>query len=300
MSLITLISCMKSEVVSDVSSEISMRTMATPMSKASTNFSGESFGVFSFFAETEAGEVWTSDILNSATKFFSGKFIEKSDGLWGGETPYYWPLGGGTLIFAGYSPYVKSDGSTLVSVEYNPSTQGLIFEEYIVEDCNSAQSDLMYFLPETDGSGNIIGVRQKGAVNVNFLHALSMVCFNLSVMDGYEEMLQAEDVVLKSVVSKGTCTVSSGNIVSWERSGDAGNIRDQRIDNGKEALVIPGESYEIGVTYTLLLPGNDMTETVTLDIEPIPYLPGYKYIYNISIGASAIIVDTEYTEWTEE
>lgn len=283
--------------------EITVNAINSPLSKASTDYTGGPFGVISYISETAPGQNWVNGALASANEYFKGKFIQSGD-FWGGEQPYYWPLGSNhSLIFAGYSPYTKADGSTQVSADYDISSKTLIFNDYVVESAGSTQTDLMFFMPKTDDTGaNLVGVNKESgeAVDVLFRHALSQVLFNVSVMEGDEELVEAGHVFLKDVIYKGTCRVSSGNVVTWERSAEETDKRDEEIVPGNVAFLVPGESYSIEVGYNLKLNDKTFAEAAVLDLESTNYAPGYKYIYNIVIGASEITVDTDFIEWIEE
>lgn len=287
--IVTFGSCTKSTVVYDGEQhEISLRTHGAPLLKAA-EYTGSPFGVIAHILETES-------------EYFTGKFVDRSDGTWGGEQPYYWPLGDTySLVFAGYSPFVKADGSTPVAATYDFAQKKLTFADYVVEDFGGTQSDLMYFLPQIDGSGNLVGMQYDGnAVDVTFRHALSQIQFNVTIASGDEDLISAGSIVLSNVVSKGTCVVSSGGLAAWTRSSEEEFKEDLILSSGDLAMLIPGGPYNIEVEYDLLLPEEDLRESAVLDVDATTYAPGYKYVYNIILGVSAITVDTECVEWTEE
>lgn len=287
--IVTFGSCAKSTVVYEGEQhEISIRTHGAPLLKAA-EYTGSPFGVI-------------AHILETGSEYFSGKFVDRSDGTWGGEQPYYWPLGDTySLVFAGYSPFVKADGSTPVAATYDFAQKKLTFADYVIEDFGGAQSDLMYFLPQIDGSGNLVGMKYDGnAVDVTFRHALSQIQFNVTIVPGDEDLVQTGNIVLTDVVSKGSCVVSSGGLATWTRSSEDGFKADLTLSSEDPAMLIPGSSYDIKVEYKLLLPGDDLNESVALDVDATTYAPGYRYVYNINIGAAAITVDTDCMEWTEE
>lgn len=287
--LLSLSSCSKTQVVYDGEQhEISVRTHGAPLFKAE-EYTGAPFGVI-------------AHILETGSEYFSGKFVDRPDGTWGGEQPYYWPLGDTySLVFAGYSPFVKADGSTSVAATYDFAQKKLTFADYVIEDYDGTQSDLMYFLPQIDGSGNLVGMKYDGnAVDVTFRHALSQIRFNVTIEPGDEALVSAGSIVLNDVVSKGTCVVSSGGLATWTRSTEEKFKKDLTLSSGDLTMLIPGSSYDIEVEYTLQLPGEDLSESAVLDVDATTYAPGYKYVYNIILGVSTITVDTECEEWIEK
>lgn len=295
-----LASCVKSQTIQDGEpQEIALKTVGSAMLKAPADYTGGPFGVISYISETASGTNWTG----SATQYFAGKFVDKGSDIWGGDPPRYWPLGNKySLIFAGFSPYVKADGSTEVAATFDYAAKTLSFVDYEVESSGGLQSDLMFFMPKTDATGNyFVGTNQNddAAMSVMFRHALSQVVFNITVKSGDEDLVEVGNVVLNDVVFRGTCTVTSGNIVTWSRSGEDVYKRNETIASDDPVMIIPGTSYPMDLSYDLKLNGKTFTETVRLDVDEIEYASGYRYTYDIVIGASAITIDTDFSPWTD-
>lgn len=299
--LLGLLSCSKETVRDNVrSKDISFYPVSLPAVKSVTGPvtpgtgypDDEIFGVFSYYSPKTGS--WSASDLNSSILYIDKGEFKKQDAYWGGwkegaAHPYYWPLGG-SLIFAGYSPYYQADGVSPVNVVFDAPAKTLSFPEYVVEDyvprtpetvtagnLNGSQSDLMYFLPRFDLNNDFIGVRNPNdAYDAMFYHSLSLVCFRVKAKSsGDVDKIDLHSLVLKNVVHKGSFSVvaetSAAGLPEWTLDRDdliytkdivvfdAG--KKGETDNGlvlsdvyssiAEILIIPGLTHDIEIEYRL-------------------------------------------------
>lgn len=289
----------------------------------------ESMGVFAYLSELEDGQSWPADA--SVSSYFENKeFAYKAEAqAWAGVTAAYWPLRG-SLIFAGYSPYNKDEGSQLQNVNFEVETKTLSIDGYEVEDYksiseadmysskeykNKCQTDLMYFLPKTDAFGDYVGTVSESAYTANFYHALAQVVFTVECeTDIDKNYIRLREILLSNIVSKGNFSakaertqkrdviwtladgadVSTLNVLSYK--GDSGGMQLQTTPlKVVELLTIPIGEHEISITYSLIVNGKPHQETMTFKDQ---WEAGKKYIYNLVLGIDTIqLVPKVATDW---
>ena len=337
MSVSLLAACSRIEHVSDVQQlEIAMSPLASANTKAvagviTAGYSeDETMGVFSFYSKLKEGQPWTSE--TAVSDFFENAEFEFKPGFqdWAGVKPYYWPLSG-SLIFAGYSPYRQLDGSQVQRPSYDVNENILSVESYKVEPyvsmteaqmyststeyTNKCQSDFMYFLPEIDASGNIVGSAKGKTYTAKFYHALAQVVFTVQA-ETYEDVdyIRLRKIVLSDIASEGDFSAqvgrTQGGNVTWALSDGASQqdldvLHNPSVNGGMklgtqqrkvvELLTIPIGEHEIRITYSLIVNGKPHEETVTFKDQ---WEAGKKYIYNLVLGTDAIqLVPQITTDW---
>ena len=304
--MLSFVSCSKVIIVPDANQqEISVIPVVEVPSKIVTGpQSGafpkeETIGVFAYQSTTEPGIAWPTD-LEESPYFPRTEFIYK-DGAqaWGAADPKYWP-DGGSLIFAGYSPYKRpktnaTGGHYLeeVGMSYDFAAKALKIDNYTVcqyipmtqeqiqDDepyVNVAQSDLSFFLPKLDDEGNYVGVNHLGSNPALFHHALALVEFNVVAEDlDAINRVDLSKITLKNVFHKGSMTATAlpgGEVwVDWGTS--LSNAYDVDVFHAKEPDPEKPEEYVGGlelflqprtIAQLMIIPG------VTHNIEIIYYV----------------------------
>lgn len=297
----------------------------------------ETFGFFAYHCNTSAGS-WNDPSQTVTPYILDGEFKVREDNVWGGwngeakdKYPYYWPTLG-SLIFAGYSPYVRTDGTSVSGVSFSVENKTLSISGYQVEEYspmteaemysgstpyeNKTQSDLMYFLPKADASGNYVGTNGDDAYGAIFHHALAQVVFNVKA-DTYDDIdyIRLRRIVLGDILSKGDFVARMGGgaagTVKWTLSEGASKADKQVLHNPSalggmklsteyrqvvQLLTIPVGQHGIDITYTLNVNGSYHEETMTFQDE---WESGKKYVYNLILGADFIKLIPDVTEWVE-
>lgn len=332
LSIVTLlsaaVSCVKSDRIYDNSrSEIAVDPVMSVMSKAIVSGTGYPeevpFGVFATYSSNPAGE-WTSGSVQSYLE--NKKFIDKGDNKYGGESPAYWPLSG-SLVFAGYSPYYEdSQDNGAVSAAYDSATKTLSISNFV----SDGQTDLMYFLPTLSNSGNYVGTLDKSnSVSAQFLHALSLISFEIKADPLDDGRVELETVTLKNANTKGdfsaTCvSSSSAGTISWKNQFKTSEYpvvasSSQPIDLysssalATQDLFVPGSNLEnspvvefkYNVTYNTVdesgavetVTKEDITSSFTIKDYTTEWEAGKKYVYVVTIGLNRIEFESLTTEW---
>ena len=181
MSFAALAACTKNEPAPSVSEqqEITFASpIMSPATKAATeiadNFPKENdFAVFAHYYEsgyiTLAEGIQYMDNVRVTYGATPG-----TNGSWGSNPAYYWPKGG-SLTFAAYAPYMTT------GVTYDAT--GIHFSDYKIADSAENQVDLLFSeraydktsADQTDPNPYYYGVQ------INFLHALSSIKFNVAM-----------------------------------------------------------------------------------------------------------------------
>lgn len=295
LSIVTLlsaaVSCVKSDRIYDNSrSEIDMDPVMSVMSKAIVSGTGYPvdvpFGVFATYSSNSAGE-WTSGPVQSYLE--NKKFIHKGDNKYGGEQPAYWPLSG-SLVFAGYSPYYPDSGS--VSATFDAETKTLSISNFV----SDGQTDLMYFLPTLSNSDNYVGTLDKSnSVSAQFLHALSLISFEIKADPLDDGRVTLKTVTLKNVNTKGdfsaTCvSSSSAGTLSWKNQ-----IKTSEYAVASSSLPTVLSSSSALATQDLFVPGSNQTNSPVVEFK-------YEIAYNTVDGSGNVVNATkeETTPFTIE
>ena len=198
MSLAALVSCTKNEPAPSVTDqqEITFASpIMSPATKAATeiadNFPTENdFAVFAHYYEngytTLAGGIQYMNNVQVTYDTTPG-----TNGSWGSDPAYYWPKGG-SLTFAAYAPYMAAGA--------NYDATGIHFSDYKIADLAENQVDLLFSeraydqtsADQTDPNPYYYGVQ------INFLHALSSIKFNVAM----ESTLASSTLDYEFVVTK--------------------------------------------------------------------------------------------------
>ena len=261
------------------------------------------FGVFATYSSNPAGE-WTSGSVQSYLE--NKKFIHKGDNKYGGEQPAYWPLSG-SLVFAGYSPYYPdSQDNDAVSAAYDSATKTLSISNFV----SDGQTDLMYFLPTLSNSDNYVGSLDKSnSVSAQFLHALSLISFEVKAKVGDEENILLKEIQIIDAKTKGNLIVSADapdagvwSSLSNPATFDVFASDGEKISAGSPIIVnrlmIPGDASTIRVVYDIDKYPNDSNDEVVSqtkvfapqELSLTGWEIGKKYTYILTIGARKIEV----------
>ena len=200
-----LVSCTKNEVAPVAEQEI---TFAAPIVGTTTKAQvdllrvypeTETFGVFALYYATKFTGYDANAVYMTDVEAIHGGHASDSDGAWS-TSGYYWPKNGGTLTFAAYSPYDKTN------VKASHDDKGIHFDDYVVTE--AADVDLMF----SNRAYNMSEANQSAdnttyyGVELVFNHALSAVKFMANTTaqlatDGYEFVIQK--IELLNVNNKG-------------------------------------------------------------------------------------------------
>jgi hypothetical protein len=208
------------------------------------------------------------------------KFIHNGDNKYGGEQPAYWPLSG-SLVFAGYSPYYPDSGS--VSATFDAETKTLSISNFV----SDGQTDLMYFLPALSNSGNYVGTLDKNnSVSANFLHALSLISFEIKADQLDDGRVTLKTVTLKNANTKGnfsaTCASSSGaGTLTWKNQ-----TKTSEYAVASSSLPIALSSSSAIATQDLFVPGSNLTNSPVVEFK-------YDITYNTVDGSGTVVTVTK-------
>ena len=304
----------------------------------------ETMGIFAVHSNEPAG-TWATK--GSTMYINGGEFKALSTGTWAGwdgtkRYPYYWP-DNGSLIFAGYSPYRKLNDSRaetpIENVEFIASERKLKISEYTIgtyipmskeeiEDPdvdykNASQSDLMFFLPPIDSDGNYIGVNNLPSCEAHFMHALSLVEFNVKVEDEFDiDRVHIGKIVLENVLHTGDFSATrldNGEVeIKWENLYDYNlhkNLTIFEAENATNALymsleprtvaqilIIPGPTHPINIHSHTHINGKIYNQEVIVTPEEVgisEWKAGRRYIYNITLGINKITFSANSEKWND-
>ena len=290
-----LASCTKSEVVyNQGQQEIGFRQFTGAMTKANEALSSyaSTMGVFAYhngINGTNGTNVTTLYIDN-------GSFKEKttSSGIWGGATPYYWPLQG-TLDFIVYAPHQET------GVDYVLSDNGEKKLSVTIADNKSAQIDYLYGKEWYDGLS-----KTDSPVSVVLKHALSKVTINVGAIE--DGIFTVSSVLLKDTYQTGSYEVSyttaenhtssvktSGSVVEMQfvESPWAPTTTVNACTASK--LVVPSDQTSIVLKYKMK--GSDADLYATVDLSGT-WETGKRYTYNITLKADEILFSPTVEDWT--
>lgn len=270
------------------------------------------------------------DVANSTSPFFAATdFTYKTTpGLWGGETPRYWPLSPVQINFLAIA-HANADNSTGVSWTNSTTSHQVTVD--VDNYAKTAQYDLVYAIGhgQVTQNGNALSFPTK--VDMIFKHAQAYLVFNLKAADDASKAITITNVELQNVWTKGTATIARTNpstyadnntSLTWNRTAGDGDAATYRSVTTTQAaisqtlttdfvetghlLVIPNMTTantptdnatdtKLKISYTLN--GNPYTYVYTIDNDT--YDAGKKYIYNITFKLHEIFIDPVVTDWVE-
>ena len=188
----------------------------------------------------------------------------------------------------------------------------------------------MYFLPALSNSGNYVGTLDKSnSVSAQFLHALSLISFEIKADPLDDGRVELETVTLKNANTKGdfsaTCvSSSSAGTISWKNQFKTSEYpvvasSSQPIDLysssalATQDLFVPGSNLEnspvvefkYNVTYNTVdesgavetVTKEDITSSFTIKDYTTEWEAGKKYVYVVTIGLNRIEFESLTTEW---
>lgn len=279
--IVALASCTKTHVVyNEAPEEIGFKAYAGAMTKAVDQWdvNTEVMGLFAY----EAGTT-TNHLDNVMFKKDGESFVG-----WSGTAhqPYYWPLGK-NLDFVVYAPYTGS-------AVYNHTTKALTIP---VDNSGNDQIDVLYGAEMLDDTP-----KSASANTVDMKHALAWIQVNIKADQA--DVLKVNTLTLTDIFESATMKVSYADVdspvLSWEST-----VTDDRS--------LFATATTIGTSYTtvefLIIPAADQTtlemeydlgtntgKTWSKDLEG-DWKAGYKYVYNIEVGASEIKIAPTVDPW---
>lgn len=282
--IVALASCSKTQVVyNGAPEEIGFKAVTGVMTKTVDEWdsSTEVMGVFANPNEETALHLNNAQFKkDGAQNYFVG---------WSGSAhkPYYWPLGK-NLDFVAYAPYKNG-------VTYDASTSKLT----ISVDNTSAYTDILY------GAEKLVNKsKQVNAYSLNMSHALAWIQVN--VVADQDDVLKITSFDLTGIVKSATLivdyTTPATPSLSWTNKSTAASVSLLTGSVGTagstvDILVIPAaEQTAFAMEYAL---GSNENLTWNKDLEG-SWVAGYKYIYNISVGASEIKITPAVTVWDKD
>lgn len=319
-----LLSCTKTDrFYGDSQEEIAMRPVMHSMTKAvsgpvtgSQYPDAEHFGVVAYYSSDYThGAEWTSTA--SVMPYLDDREFAKEGSTFSGNPKCYWPHQG-SLVLAGYSPF----DATKESVTFDPDAKALAITGFE----SDGQTDLMYFLPELS-NGNLKGVNSGNSVSAQFLHALSLISFEIKADPLDDGRVTLKTVTLKNANTKGdfsaTCvSSSSAGTLSWKNqiktseyavaSSSLPTVLSSSSALATQDLFVPGSNlinspivefkYEIAYN-TVDGSGNvvnatkEETTSFTIEDYTAEWEAGKKYVYAVTIGLNRIEFENLTAEW---
>lgn len=282
--IVALASCSKTQVVyNDAPEEIGFKAVTGVMTKA----------VDEWDSSTEVMGVFANP--NGETALYLNNAQFKKDGTqsyfvgWDGSAhkPYYWPLGK-NLDFVAYAPYKNG-------VTYDASASNLT----ISVDNTSAYTDILYGAVKLENKS-----KQVDAYALNMSHALAWI--QVKVVADQDDVLDINSFDLTEIVKTATLIVNyttpATPSLSWTPTSATASVSLLTGSVGTagstvDILVIPAaEQTTFAMNYDL---GSNTNLTWNKDLEG-SWVAGYKYIYNISVGASEIKITPEVAAWNKD
>lgn len=281
---VALASCTKTQVVyNEAPEEIGFKAITGVMTKAVDQWdtANDVMGLYAY----EAGTT-TEHLENVMFKKDGESFVG-----WSGSAhlPYYWPLGK-NLDFVVYAPHA-------VSADYNPATKVLT---YPVDNSGDDQIDVLYGAKMLANSP-----KSPNAYSVDMKHALAWIQVNIKADQA--GVLKVNSFSLTDIVKTATMNVNYTNAdepaLSWTNPSTAAPL-----------ALLSGDT-SIGTEYTsvnfLILPAADQTAfAMSYDLGTNTgkrwdkditgdWKAGYKYVYNIEVGASEIKINPTVDSWED-
>ena len=197
--------------------------------------------------------VWANAYMPNATQgapYINGDVIKKEGTAWVNATnTRYWPEG--KLQF--YAEVNAGD-----YFDWNDGDPYIL--DYIVDTDVEKQKDLLYAVTDQIA-------KQKGAVTLNFRHALSQIVFQAKNLNQNIHVV-IDEVKICNLANKGTIHLGSatdGNIVNHDGKGDTAEDRNGwRVSNGGTAKILAGGNTDYGVAFdAVAVPGNGEVYSLT-------------------------------------
>lgn len=232
---------------------------------------------------------------------------------------YYWPKQG-VLTFAAYSP-----ASMKNIAEYGNG--GLKITGYENPQTLADQYDVMYSTRSYNRKDNTNDLtatndhtgKSYDGVDILFKHALSSVKFtvakseenanivvtSVTIKDAYYKGDFAENVTEKAEYESApswTPKTDKHDYAVWSGTQTL-NTTVADLPNDPHTIVLPQTLATSGVSVVVKYTLGDLEQeaTVSLATDAVDaWKPGYRYVYNISIGATLIRLSPEVYKWTEQ
>lgn len=187
-----LASCSKVDATYEQDVEINFNPVAANRTKAmlsGTTFPDEQFNVWGYYKQIAQGKTiaeWMASSRDQQDYIEEKPFEQKSTGLWGGVSPYFWPKVG-SLMFVGYYP--TNPPAAEIEYTFDSSVSKMTVTDYVAGDYNttgyvnivptsSHVEDFMYFnMTPTSYNSNTHSTEGVVGNNVDvvFRHALSWI-----------------------------------------------------------------------------------------------------------------------------
>lgn len=335
---LALASCVKTQDVFSPSPEarqIAFSPLAQPATKAAIQGTT--------FPTTNTMEVTAYQSAPSAATYFpkttfSYQYVGGSDSgagtTWGGTTPRYWPLSAATLNFFAVSG--ASVNAADITINSALSTATVNYKKTTGEEgdptgtyTNATQSDIMYAFGRgvVTQSDNALTFNGGEPVALQFMHAMSLIKFQVKAADPASEAITINSIQLNGASYTGALTLtpsaavtaSTGAVtttVTWtpdaaENSVTVPNISSLALsddafapaDGGAEGtwaslVVVPNstkgfDSFTVNYTFG----GNSYSYTYT----PSPVVPvaaGTVYTYQLTFQLHEITISPSVATWT--
>lgn len=249
----------------------------------------------------------------SSANFFTGINFTKKTGdntIW--QCDKYWPLTG-TLDFLGYC---LDDNSRVSSVTWGSNVAASV--AMTLADNKSNQDDLLV------GGASALTASSNAVV---FKHAEALLTFNAKASVAYNATtnygITINSITINNVYNGGRVTATrSGSNISFAWSSlsaqasvalptmSATNLTTSfaPITTTAGGFIVPSQTEtSFTISYTLHngkdTGGNNVNNTLQYTYTPssaITWLPGNKYIYNISMTLTGIEITSSVTNWSDQ
>lgn len=339
LAIASMAACTKSNVQYEQPGEISLQPVAQKATKAAIATTAypttESFKIWAWWGAEAAN---APDFATYKPYIEQGEFVYRKDNSWGGESPYYWPTEG-SLFFAGYSPadatgtfnydpahktfmitgFTQSNQIAehkdllwfdITDVSYDKKTMP---EAGVAVSFKHALSWLTFKFnlkdDETDQNWTIKKVKLTGIEDKATFTAVKGA--ESATWNDWSVSETGKDVVnlfngeyTVTYDADGTYVLDGTDVTSQD-----GKTKDNAV------LVIPQScapsngtnpaDAELVITYDLKSPTGqiltDQNVSLPLNVTNInnKWEPGKHYTYNITFGASEILIAPSVTVWAE-
>ena len=307
--------CSKVDRVS-ADKEIVLSPYGTSLTKADAEPLGidKVFGVYAYNSACAGGTVWNKPgAWESASAYLENVAFSYQSGSWAGrDQSYYWPWAG-SLMFAGYCPYMDVSGGTITDISLIPNkNENNPYLQISFTQNPSDMVNLLWFDVKDVAAGTALEKRTE-SIPVTFRHALSKVSFTFADSHNHYKLKSA---TLKGLVNKGT--FYSGNTPGWMPELARETLRDYTLLaesqvsptlnawTSADMYIIPqyldgifptiGETLDSGVDVVLAITLTDGFGSQTVELLLKDYTErwelGKSYQYTITVNADPIEFDT--------
>ena len=278
--------------------ELSLRAVAAAATKANPELTGTAL-------PTDGTYVIRTSISAEGKTYASGQLFayESADTKWhASPDPIYWPMSGTSVDFLALA--LKPDEYTNLAPAWNTTTHAAADVTMTDWDVYANQYDVLY------ATANNQSVSNSSTVQLNFQHALALICFNVK-SGSPTGIYTIKGMTVKNLDYKGTLNIDNAKTevaTTWSNLDHS----DKTLLSGA-SIAVPGSSDTELTDHLLVIPQASRTVTLTYRVTgmdagapdltltlPLPrvnWKAGHKYTYNLTFSATEITATVTVADW---